>query len=76
MEKILTIDWKSENRNTEFVKSLSTSGFAVIYNHGIDIDLISRTYQDWKTFFSSLRSSIRTNLISPLGTIRFNVISL
>lgn len=53
MEKILTIDWKSENANTQFVKSLSTSGFAVIYNHDIDIDLISKTYKDWKSFFSS-----------------------
>ena len=57
MEKILTIDWKSKNRNTEFVKSLSTSGFAVIYNHNIDIDLISETYKDWKTFFSSKAKS-------------------
>ena len=53
MKKILTIDWKSKNANTEFVESLSTTGFAVIYNHGIDIDLISSTYKDWEKFFSS-----------------------
>ncbi len=53
MKKILTIDWNSKNANTEFVESLSSTGFAVIYNHGIDIDLISSTYKDWKKFFSS-----------------------
>ena len=53
MKKILTIDWNSKNANTEFVESLSSTGFAVIYNHGIDIDLISSTYSDWKKFFSS-----------------------
>jgi len=53
MKKILTIDWNSKNANTEFVESLSTTGFAVIYNHGIDIDLISSTYKDWEKFFSS-----------------------
>jgi len=52
MEKILTIDWNSKNANTEFVESLSSSGFAVIYNHGLDVDLISRTYKDWRDFFS------------------------
>lgn len=53
MEKILTIDWKSKAAKTLFVESLSTSGFAVIYNHGIDQNLISDTYKDWKSFFSS-----------------------
>ena len=53
MEQILTIDWKSENAKTLFVESLSTSGFAVIYNHGIDQNLISETYKDWKSFFLS-----------------------
>ena len=36
-----------------FVKSLSSSGFAVIYNHGLDIKLINDTYKDWMNFFST-----------------------
>lgn len=37
----------------DFVKSLSSSGFAVIYNHGLDIKLINDTYKDWMNFFST-----------------------
>ena len=53
MSKILNIDFKSESAPKDFVKSLSTIGFAVIRNHGLDSDLISKTYQDWKGFFNS-----------------------
>ena len=53
MNKILKIDYKSKSLATDFVQSLSKTGFAVIYNHDIDINLISRVYNDWKIFFSS-----------------------
>ena len=53
MEKILTIDFKSKNAPVDFVKSLSSTGFAVIQNHGIDSSLINYTYKDWKLFFNS-----------------------
>ena len=53
MNDILTIDFKSKNAPVDFVKSLSSTGFAVIQNHGIDPDLISRTYSDWRLFFES-----------------------
>ena len=53
MEKILTIDFKSKNAPVDFVKSLSSTGFAVIQNHGIDSSLINDTYKDWKLFFDS-----------------------
>ena len=38
MNQILKIDYKSQIAPTDFVKSLSTTGFAVIYNHDIDLD--------------------------------------
>lgn len=53
MEKILTIDFKSKNAPVDFVKSLSSTGFAVIQNHGISSSLINETYKDWKLFFDS-----------------------
>ena len=40
MSKILKIDLRSQNAPTDFVKSLSESGFAIIENHNIDQDLI------------------------------------
>ena len=49
---LLTIDMNSADAPKQFVKSLSSTGFAVIYNHGLDIDLIEKTYSDWRKFFT------------------------
>ena len=49
---LLTIDMNSADAPKRFVKSLSSTGFAVIYNHGLDIDLIEKTYSDWRKFFT------------------------
>mgnify|MGYP001223091539 CR=1 FL=1 len=49
---LLTIDMNSVDAPKHFVKSLSSTGFAVIYNHGLDIDLIEKTYSDWRKFFT------------------------
>ena len=46
MNDILTIDFKSKSAPADFVKSLSSTGFAVIQNHGIDPNLILKTYID------------------------------
>ena len=48
MNSILEIDFKERNAKHDFVKSLSETGFAVIKNHDIDKNLISRVYEDWK----------------------------
>jgi len=53
MKNILQIDFNLKNARHDFVKSLSETGFAVIKNHDIDKNLISRVYEDWKVFFSS-----------------------
>ena len=37
---IKTIDYSSIDANKDFVESLQKSGFAVLYNHHIDINLI------------------------------------
>ena len=52
MSKILEIDYKSKTARLDFVTSLSTTGFAILYNHNIDSNLISNVYNDWKMFFS------------------------
>ena len=53
MKNILQIDFSLKNAKHDFVKSLSETGFAVIKNHDISKDLISKVYGDWKMFFSS-----------------------
>ncbi len=52
-DSIKIIDYRSKNSNKEFVDSLKNSGFAVLYNHQIDINLINIVYKEWSEFFSS-----------------------
>ena len=51
--KILKINFNLDGAKSDFVKSLSTTGFAVIENHNIDSKLISDVYREWKIFFNS-----------------------
>ena len=52
-DKIKIIDFKSDNASNNFVESLRNSGFAVLYNHQIDTELIDTVYDKWKKFFYS-----------------------
>jgi len=51
--QIKIIDFKDSSSNIDFVNSLRNSGFAVLYNHKIDIKLINAVYEEWKDFFYS-----------------------
>ncbi len=47
------IDFTKENAKNKFVKSLKNTGFAVLNNHQIDINLINTVYSEWANFFNS-----------------------
>ena len=49
----LTIDYNDKQFERLFVKSLHETGFAVIKNHSIDQNLITKVYSDWDIFFKS-----------------------
>ena len=49
----LTIDYNDKQFERLFVKSLHETGFAVIENHSIDQNLITKVYSDWDIFFKS-----------------------
>ena len=49
---IKTINYQNENAKNDFIDSLRESGFAVLYNHSIDIELINTVYSEWEIFFS------------------------
>ena len=51
--KILTVDYLSENAPETFIKSLRSTGFAVIKNHPLSGDLVSDVYSNWRDFFKS-----------------------
>ena len=51
--KIKTIDLKSDNAGIQFVESLHYTGFAILYNHPLDHNLITSVYDEWGDFFNS-----------------------
>mgnify|MGYP001432129496 CR=1 FL=1 len=51
--KIKTIDLKSDNAGIQFVESLHHTGFAILYNHPLDHNLITSVYDEWGDFFNS-----------------------
>ena len=50
---ILSIDYSDNNSPQKFEKSLRDSGFAIIKNHPISNELISKVYEEWKRFFNN-----------------------
>jgi isopenicillin N synthase-like dioxygenase len=50
---VLTIDYDSTSAPSLFTQSMKNTGFAVIRNHPIPIDLIEKAYLLWKDFFFS-----------------------
>ena len=51
--KIQTIDFNSDNAGIQLVDSLQRTGFAILYNHPLDINLITSVYDEWGDFFNS-----------------------
>ena len=50
---VLTVDYNDPDASKKFENSLKSSGFAIIKNHPIDKDLISKVYDEWVAFFNS-----------------------
>ena len=50
---IKTVNYKSDNAGIQFVDSLHQTGFAMLYNHPLDFNLITSVYDEWGTFFNS-----------------------
>ena len=50
---IKTVDYKLENAGINFVESLHHTGFAILKNHSLDLNLINSVYDEWGKFFKS-----------------------
>lgn len=50
---VLAIDCSDPDAGTRFVTSLHDTGFAILKNHPVDPDEISRMYDAWQQFFAS-----------------------
>ena len=50
---VLAIDCNDPDAGTRFVTSLHETGFAILKNHPVEPDEISRMYDVWQQFFAS-----------------------
>jgi isopenicillin N synthase-like dioxygenase len=53
MASLEVIDFSELHGMQAFVESLHAHGFAVLKNHGIDLNLLHKVYAIWQTFFKS-----------------------
>lgn len=53
MTSLKVIDFSAPNSTQAFVTSLHEHGFAVLKNHGIDLNLLHKAYKIWQDFFNS-----------------------
>ena len=51
--EVLKVKYGSVEAAERFCHSLKTTGFAVLTDHPISIELVKRVYADWATFFES-----------------------
>ena len=51
--EVSLVDLHSENPSVGFVESLRKTGFAVVENHPIDMNLVNQVYSLWSDFFNS-----------------------
>jgi len=51
--RVLTVNFNDKDAPAKFTESLKETGFAVIDNHPIEIDLIAKVYEEWHNFFLS-----------------------
>tara|TARA_A100001015_G_scaffold320862_1_gene448860 strand:- start:476 stop:1312 length:837 start_codon:yes stop_codon:yes gene_type:complete len=49
---VRTVDFRRKNASTVFTNSLQKTGFSVLENHPINLELIDDVYAEWNTFFS------------------------
>lgn len=50
---VQTVDFNNSDAPAEFTRSLKETGFAVVSNHPIQVELITRVYKEWEQFFQS-----------------------
>lgn len=61
------VDFLADDAPTKFQQSLHDIGFAVLVNHPLDADLITRIYSDWYQFFNSTEKTAYTATSSEAG---------
>ena len=52
---VLTVDYRADDAQQQFTKSLRETGFGIIRNHPIDWHLVEEVYTEWYGFFNDPR---------------------
>ena len=52
MRDLTAIDYRAPDSDQQFVSSLRETGFGVLKNHPLDLQLIGSIYANWMTFFT------------------------
>ena len=52
MRDLTAIDYQAPDSDQQFVSSLRETGFGVLKNHPLDLQLIGSIYENWMTFFT------------------------
>ena len=55
--ELAALDFQAKGTDIQFVESLRNTGFGVLENHPLDLDLIASIYEHWSDFFKSSRPS-------------------
>ena len=72
--QVAQIDYNDKNAPAAFTKSLKDTGFGVIVDHPIRIELVETVYKEWEQFFESeskhafLFDPLKQDGYFPLGT--------
>jgi len=56
---ILTVDYRSKSSDAELSTSLKRTGFAVLKNHPISLNLINLAYKEWQNFFTNSNEKLK-----------------
>jgi isopenicillin N synthase-like dioxygenase len=51
--KVKTVSYRDKNASRDFTQSLLETGFAVLTDHPVPVQLIRDTYKEWEDFFKS-----------------------
>jgi isopenicillin N synthase-like dioxygenase len=51
--QVAVVDYRSPSAAADFTRSLRFTGFAVLVNHPLPVDLVQRMYDDWLAFFAT-----------------------
>ena len=51
--QVLRVNYRDKNAPADFTRSLKETGFGILTQHPIPMELVNKVYSEWKLFFAS-----------------------